>query len=265
MHLLRLLATALTFLTRLPWVARFAYPDSASLAHSAALWPWIGGALGLFAAACYHATAHFLAPSIAAVFGIASVAIITGGFHEDGLADSADGLFGGYTVEKRLEIMKDSRIGTFGALALIFNCALLFTALSSISAAAVMPALVLGHCLGRASSLPLACTMPYARFAGNNKPIAENMGVSVSLSGLLSSALLACALWYFAPLASSAIRAAIVTSVIGACLLWPLAGWLSYRKLGGVTGDTLGAINQLTLTWCLLCFAAYSPAVRAVA
>jgi adenosylcobinamide-GDP ribazoletransferase len=257
MHLLRLLATALTFLTRLPWVARWAYPDSVSLARSALLWPLIGGALGLFAAACYHGVAYFLAPSIAAVFGIASIAIITGGFHEDGLADSADGLFGGYTVEKRLEIMKDSRIGTFGALALIFNFALLFSALSNISANAVITALVLGHCLGRASSLPLARTLPYARFAGNNKPIAEHISWNVCAIGLLSSALLAFALWYFAPLAS--IRSAIVASVLGACLLWPLSGWLSYRKLGGVTGDTLGAINQLTLTWCLLCFAACAP------
>jgi adenosylcobinamide-GDP ribazoletransferase len=248
---LRQLCTALTFLTRLPFVARFAYPDAAALARSAWLWPLIGAAMGGFAGLCFALGVHFWSAPVAALFAIASAILVTGAFHEDGLADSADGLFGGYTPARRLEIMKDSRIGTFGGLALVLMVLLAHSALLAVPAAQVIAALIAGHALGRTSSLPLAFFLRYAREDGANKPVAEGLSAFVVLAGVGS-----CALVLFGLLTSdSSVKYALLRCLLGAALLWPLAGWYLMRKLGGITGDALGAVNQLTWLMCLLCFA----------
>ena len=249
---LRLLATALTFLTRLPGVARFAYAEPADLARSAHWWPTVGAALGLLAAGVYHLALWFWPSSIAALMTIASIAIITGAFHEDGLADSADGFFGGFSPERRLEIMKDSRIGTFGGLALIFHVALLTAALASMQTTLVLPALVWSHALARSSSLPLAYVLPYARDQGTNKPVAEGLSLKIVMAGMGSVLLWALALAWLFPAA----QRALWLSAGLALIFWPLAGFYCGRKIQGITGDALGAINQLTFLFCLLVFSA---------
>jgi adenosylcobinamide-GDP ribazoletransferase len=244
MNVLRLLATALTFLTRLPLVARFSYSDPAALARSAWLWPIIGAGFGWVAAQVFLASCLLWNPMTAAVLAITCTALLSGGFHEDGLADSADGFYGGYSVARRLEIMKDSRIGTFGALALIFASLLKVAALTQINSAHILPALVTAHVWARASSLPLAYALPYARFDGANKPVAEGLHVLSVSAGLLIAVL--AAIWAHAPLLPMALIALVA---------WPLLGWYCQRKIAGITGDALGAINQLTELSVLLIFA----------
>ena len=105
-----LFACALVFLTRVPLrLDRFSDED---LAGSCAYFPAVGFLVGAFAACVFVLAAEVWEPSIAVLLAVASAVVLTGAFHEDGLADTADGLGGGWSVERKLEIMKDSRIGT---------------------------------------------------------------------------------------------------------------------------------------------------------
>lgn len=252
MNPLRLLATALTFLTRLPLVARFAYGEAKYLARSAWCWPIIGAGLGWMAGGIYHLALQHWSPGIAALLAVASVIVVTGAFHEDGLADSADGFFGGYTPERRLEIMKDSRIGTFGGLALILHFGLSVSALATLRSSDVLATLIWAHALARLSSLPLAYALPYARGAGANKPVAEGLTLIVVFGGLTSIVTLAALLIWLYP----QLHTKLLCSAVLAIPFWLGAGWYCKRKIGGITGDALGAINQLTLLLCFLIFSA---------
>ncbi len=245
MNPLRLLATALTFLTRLPLVARFAYPDQGAIARSAWTWPWIGAALGLVAAQVFLHTSLIFNPSIAAIAACLTTVLLTGAFHEDGLADSADGIYGGFSIERRLEIMKDSRIGSYGAIALVLVLAMKIAALSAIAQTQIVEALVIAHALARTSALPITMILPYARGDGYNKPIGSEMSWFVVAAGLLGGLFW---LWFFPA------KALLIVIVLGA--LWAAAALLFWRKLRGFTGDTLGALNQLTELAVLLVFAA---------
>ncbi len=227
---------AVSFLTILclPFApSRAATP--ADLAGSFSWFPLVGLILGL----CATAPAYLLAgapPLMLAVLVTALLAFLTRGLHLDGLADVADGLGGGYTPERRLEIMKDSRTGPFGALALIF--AVLFKV-------AALHTLILGHCwsgmlmapvLSRLAMVLGAYQMPHARKVGGlATPFLENMTVrQLLVAGLLAVAITVCCDLKFAPLALGII----------ACCAW-LARLLARRWLGGMTGDVLGALNEV--------------------
>jgi adenosylcobinamide-GDP ribazoletransferase len=242
---LRLLATALTFLTRLPLVARFAYPDQISIARSAWTWPWIGAALGLIAAQVFLYASLVFSPTIAAIAATLCTVLLTGAFHEDGLADSADGIYGGFDVERRLQIMKDSRIGSYGAIALVLVLALKIAALATIDQSKIIEALVIAYALARTSALPITKLLPYARGDGHNKPIGTEMSWAVVLTGLLGGLFW---LWWYPD--------KFLTIVIVLACLWAGLVSLFWRKLRGFTGDALGALNQLTELAVLLIFAA---------
>ncbi len=239
---------ALQFLTRLPVppLPRFE-PDWTT--RSARFFPLVGQIVGAICAAVLFGAAQLWAggwiPALAAVgVGI----LVTGAFHEDGLADTADGLGGGQTPERRLEIMKDSRVGTYGVLALVVPLLLKVAALASLGPLSAALALLAAHGLGRAAAVVVMATTPYAAAvdASKWKPVPRGVRCGEVAFAVLT------ALW---PLALLPWRAGLIGVVAGAALVLPLA-LLAKRLVGGHTGDVLGGVEQLFELGFLLALAA---------
>jgi adenosylcobinamide-GDP ribazoletransferase len=247
------LCTALTFLTRLPWVHRYAAAEPAALAASAWLWPLVGFLLAALQIALLALLQLCMVPhSVAIVVLLAFSVLLTGAFHEDGFADTADGFWGGYTAARRLEIMKDSRLGTYGTVALLLlfalKAALLFELLT-LGSAVLALALSLAHIWSRASSVVLPRWLPYVREGASNKPIAEGFSLNICVAGLVLALSLSIGVGALARTHSTSNTALLQLALILAIvlpLLWWLSGLLTRAKIGGITGDVLGAINQLT-------------------
>ena len=240
------------FLTRIP-VSRFYVFQRDSLSLSVIYFPIVGMFVGL-AGGVVLAAGHLLFPALIAILlCMAATVAMTGAIHEDGLADAADGLFGGRNAENSLEIMKDSRLGTFGALALWFSLTgkfvLLFTLLER-SAWLAFAAIVVAHTLGRGACVALLYFYPYAR-AGESK--SKPFGNSVTRGQLLAALAFPVALG-FALMGREA-----ASCILGAVLVTGLVGIYFKRKIGGVTGDCLGAANQLVELASYLALAAHIP------
>lgn len=244
---LRRMATAATFLTRLPLIARCASGDPLELGHSARWFPLIGCVVGAIGGAIYLGAAAIWAPGLAALIALAAMVLVTGAFHEDGWADAFDGLFGGWTVERRLEIMRDSRIGTYGALSLLLLLAAKWQALASLPPAEAFPVLVAAHAMARWSTLVLARSLPYVREQGPMKPVASGIGAVELGIGTLSAVLVLSLLATCSSLWLVALgTAATLVLMAGAALLFR-------ARIGGITGDCLGAANQaIELLWLLM-------------
>jgi adenosylcobinamide-GDP ribazoletransferase len=164
---------------------------------------------------------------------------MTGGFHEDGLADTADGLGGGQTRARRLEIMKDSRLGSYGALTLGLTLALRVAALAMLVAVSPWLAavsLVASHGLGRAAAVGAMALMPYGGDPGMAK---EGRPDRASVAGLAVAVLVA--LW---PLALLPVAAGVV-GVAAGLAVGAVPAWQAQRLIGGRTGDVLGAVEQM--------------------
>lgn len=235
------LATAVVFLTRIP--VPWHIPDlEARLPRATPWFPVVGLLVGLVGAAVWWvADAHF-GRVIAAIAAVAATALVTGAFHEDGLADTFDGLGGSPDRERALAIMKDSRVGTYGALVLLLVLLGRIVALAELYLLA--PAALIGaHVLARWSSLPLIRALPYARTdGGTGKPFAGGVTETGLVVATTFAALVTLALW--------GLGAVVVwIAVVAVSLL--LAAWFR-RRLGGITGDTLGAVNQFTELVALL-------------
>jgi adenosylcobinamide-GDP ribazoletransferase len=169
--------------------------------------------------------------------------LLTGGFHEDGWADTCDGLGGAVGRERALVIMKDSRIGAYGAMGLVLMLGLKAAALASLPLVAAVPALLLAHTASRAAAVLLIRLLPYAGDVehAKAKPLARTIsraGMAVALGWV---ALLAVAL----ALCQPAWRAALVLGLALAALTTAICARTWRRCLGGYTGDTLGATQQL--------------------
>lgn len=244
----RVFLAALVFYTRLPVpmrTDRFAE----LLARSARYLPLIGLFVGAVSAGAYIAIGFLLPHAAAIVVALAVGVLITGAFHEDGLIDSADGLGGGHTVERKLEIMKDSRVGSYGVIAAVLVLLLKFVLLSALAApesgavrvsTGVLDlgarAIIAMHLLGRLAPVLVMAVLRYARpgVDSRSRPAAR-VGV-VSLMIALVTAVVAG--WFLLPEARLALAApAVVASVAALVFL---------RHLRGYTGDTLGAAEQLT-------------------
>ena len=231
---MRTFLVAVQLMTRVPVTLREA-PTDEELARAAAWFPLVGAGVGAIAAAAYYALARAHLPSLAPWAALAAAVLVTGGFHEDGLADSADGLFGGHDAARRLAIMRDSRLGSYGVLALVLTLGAQVAAVAALPTALALRTLVAAHALGRAAALPLTL-MPYARAEGGlGRPLAQRvprwaLGCALA-TGVAPLALLP---W---PLALAAAAAAGLVALGAARRL--------ARDLGGVTGDTLGAVVKL--------------------
>jgi adenosylcobinamide-GDP ribazoletransferase len=173
--------------------------------------------------------------------------LVTGALHEDGLADAADGFGGGSTPDRILEIMKDSRIGTYGAVALIVVILSKLAALASLSRTDVVVALIAAHTLARWSSVPLLYRSAYVGTKG------AAFGGGVTLFRLVAATVFAIALSAMA-LQRRAILVGLVTVLVTAG-----AGMYFRRRLGGINGDCLGAANQLVEVAVYLALSLRSP------
>jgi adenosylcobinamide-GDP ribazoletransferase len=222
------------FLTRLPPLARQDHPFD--LARSGAMLPLAGALIGALAGIVYCGARAFHLPAfIAATLAIASSAAVTGGLHEDGLADTADGFGGGRTAARKLEIMADSRIGTYGVLALIFATAIKIGCLETMAGARGFLVLVAAHALAR-SALPFfAYTLPTAKTGG--------LAVSAGRPHAVSPAI---AVVFAIVIAAATLPAVTALACIAAVVVVTLAfRHAARRQIGGYTGDVLGAAEQL--------------------
>jgi adenosylcobinamide-GDP ribazoletransferase len=237
--MIRGLATAWVFLTRvpLPLDARLGARD---VGRSTAVFPLVGAALGGIAALLATLLASTLPPLVVAVLVVAALTGLTGALHLDGLADAADGFGGGESREDTLRIMREPAIGAFGAVALILDLVLKIAALTALlPRAGAARALIVAGALSRWTPVALGAALPYARkggglgasltdHAGRRELVAASLLAGLASVGLCGQAGL---IWWGA-----------------AAGLTAGAGWLCRRRLGGVTGDTLGATVELAET-----------------
>ncbi|MET0337810.1 MAG: adenosylcobinamide-GDP ribazoletransferase [Caulobacter sp.] len=227
---------AVQFLTRLPTPAlpRFE-PDWTT--RSARWFPLVGQVVGGMSALVLLGAAHLWNSWIAALLAIAAGVLITGAFHEDGLADTADGLGGGQTPERRLEIMKDSRVGTYGVIALVIVLGLKVAALASLAPAMAALGLLAANGAGRAAAVVVMRLSPYAGDiqAAKWKPVPDGVRSSEVLTAVLIAA------WplVFLPPLNVALGLGIGGVLVLAIVL------LARRLIGGHTGDVLGAVEQV--------------------
>jgi adenosylcobinamide-GDP ribazoletransferase len=230
---------AVQFLTRLPTPKDLGV-NATVLARSVTWFPAVGLILtGLAALTLAGLDALQLPPLLRATLLVVVLTLATGAFHEDGLADTADGLGGGMTVARKLEIMRDSRIGTYGAVALVLLYLVRVIAIGSLPAHSWIPCLGSALIWGRWTTLPLLAFLPYAR-TESTTGIAKPLVASVTPGRAVSATVLALASSYF--LNGSFLLAPIVI----ACIVGCATGMKYKRSVGGITGDLLGATNVLT-------------------
>jgi adenosylcobinamide-GDP ribazoletransferase len=258
LHELRLAFVALQFLTRVAvpgWVGFEPAWLQACLRH----FPLIGAGVGAGAAAVLCAGLALWPPAVAAAVSVVATVWLTGAFHEDGLADTCDGLGGAVSRERALAIMKDSRIGSYGAAGLVLALMLKVATVAALAGdgtgvGSAAAALVWGHAVSRTAPVLLVWQLPYAGDTehAKAKPLATQiggLGVAVALAwlGVLAAALMQLQASLWPVLAASTAAAALAT-------LW-CARWLR-RRIGGFTGDTLGATQQITELAVLLAWLA---------
>jgi adenosylcobinamide-GDP ribazoletransferase len=227
---------AMQYLTRLPIVSVNEY-SADGLAKSAVFFPIVGLVVGAGGVLLHWILSPHATASVVAVLILIYLVVVTGGLHEDALADAADGFGGGWERERILEIMRDSRIGSFGAIAVGLGLLSRFVFLTSLPTEKFTGYFLAGQVLSRWTALPLASFLPAAR-AGNGQGsrIAQRIGTNALVAGT-----------------------ALAVGIVGVFLKWraiwvigvatgavALTGAYYNRRIGGVTGDCLGATNQIT-------------------
>lgn len=231
--MLRELVVAGRFLTRVPLPGRDV--EARELAPATAYFPVVGALVGAATSAFIWLLEAPLGLDAAIAGGLAFGALLTGGFHEDGLADTCDGLGGGVTRERALEIMRDPRVGSYGVIALVLLYLARFTLLGSLGLARLVLVYPIAACLGRASSVVLMAWLPSARASGLGGETARDVGRFTVVLGIgLALGITIAFAGGEAPLL--VVPAAVVTLV---------AGVYFRHRLGGVTGDCLGAANTI--------------------
>lgn len=228
---------AIGFFTRLPVPGWVGY-SAGALSHCARYFPAVGLLVGGIGALVYWLALHLWPQPVAVLLSMAATIYATGAFHEDGLSDTADGLGGGWDKARILAIMKDSRVGSYGVVAIVLALLGKFALLTAADAALVPLAVLGGHALSRFCATLLMAMLDYARDDDSSKVRSATARPSVfSLVMAAGSALLPLA---FLPPASA------VTGIVLAALA---TAWLAAkfrRWLGGYTGDCLGAVQQVT-------------------
>lgn len=268
MAFIRHFLLAVQFFTRIPVTGRLADWVGYSpqmLRASAAHFPGVGWVVGLpsatvFAAVWWYLPAQPATPWVAALLSTVFSVLLTGAFHEDGLADLADGLGGAPDRERALEIMKDSRIGSFGAIALVLALATKVATLALIAQAAGAAVAAVGlfaaHVTSRLTLLFVIHTLPHVGDTpqSKSKPLADGIGRAALATGVLWWVLaMALAVWLL-PAVPWAL--AVAGALLGLAWMWHLLR----RRLQGFTGDGLGATQQLCEIGFLLALALVLPA-----
>lgn len=224
---------ALRYFTRLPVPGAFGH-DSSGLERAIRYFPAVGLIVGAIGALVFALATFCLPKTVAVLLSMAATLYATGAFHEDGWTDMVDGFGGGWTPERILEIMKDSRIGSFGAVALIMMILTKFIALVETDAQLVAMTLIAGHAFSRFCSTCVLGTLPYVRAEGKSKPFATQLAPATWIVAGVTALL---PVLFLSPWRS-----------VPACVLALLATlWLASkfkRQIGGYTGDCLGATQQ---------------------
>lgn len=239
---LRAAAGALSFLTRVP-IGRAVVLDGVDVARGTPLFPLVGAGVGVLSGGVAVLLHPWLPSFTVAGIAVATAVLVTGAMHVDALADTCDAT-GARTRERALEIMRDSRVGAFGASAIALDLLIKVGAVTALlDRGEVLPALVVAGALSRAASPPLAALLPYPR---------EEGGPGSVLTGRVS------ALAAGATVAIGVVLAVSVMGLDGALLVAAAAvtvislGLVYRRWLGGATGDGLGAATELTETVVLV-------------
>lgn len=238
---------AIGFLTRIPMLVRIDY--SPRLMNQCSVYfPVVGLVLGVIYAGLYTTVVQLWSPLVCLILIMAFHLWITGAFHEDGLADSVDALGGGYSLEAKLRIMKDSRIGTYGTVALVVALALKLALLAE--ASSVWLALILAPMVSRLAPLIVMGFLPYVTDPdkSKSKPVAEDFSRSRLAFATLFTVTASLALIPF----KIGLMLWLIIATLGTAIIW--GGYLR-RQLGGYTGDTLGASVILAELVLLLGFA----------
>jgi adenosylcobinamide-GDP ribazoletransferase len=210
--------------------------------RSCAYWPLVGALVGAAVAGVWALAATMFPPGVAAGLALAAGVLLTGALHEDGFADVCDGFGGGATRQRVLEIMRDSRIGAFGTTGLVFLLGLKWQAMAALPPALLPAALIAAHALSRGAAAAMMAVLPYARSdASRARPMVGPPGMR--LAGVAMTAL--------APLLllPASLR---LPGLAAVAAVWTVMFWWFRRRLGGYTGDCLGAVQQLGETTLLL-------------
>ncbi|WP_322881596.1 adenosylcobinamide-GDP ribazoletransferase [Pandoraea sputorum] len=235
---LRLFLTALGFFTRVPIPQCVGYSPE-QLNAATRYFPLVGVFVGALVATLTVAMGHVWSPHLAIALGLGVSVLLTGAFHEDGLADSVDAFGGAFERERVLEIMHDSRIGTYGAVALWLALALKWQALVDIQAShgwsGFAVVLIGAHAASRSMAISLLRALDYVRPEGKAKPVAQRLSLSGLMFGVLCSAP-----WWVWPDWRAGVTGVVVLIALRAAFIRYLR-----RRLGGYTGDTLGFAQQL--------------------
>jgi adenosylcobinamide-GDP ribazoletransferase len=233
---------ALSFLTILP-VGKILPSEEKELARSMAFFPLVGLVIGLLLALGYYLLSFLFPKPLVLWLTIGLLAFLTRGLHLDGFADTMDGLASGGTREKILEVMRDSRIGAFGVISLILLIGSKYLALDQIPNPSIPYSLLLMTVMGRNSMVLVCYRSPYARFGeGLGKSFTENLRTRETAFSLVSA--------FGIALLLMGVKGILV--FLGICLFSLGYRFFFVKKLGGVTGDILGAANELTELLCLL-------------
>ena len=229
---------ALQLLTRVPIPAAIEF-SQARQEKAVGYYPLVGVLIGAVIAALWWTAGQLFPEPVSVLLSITAGLLLTGAMHEDGLADTVDSLGGG-DAAATISIMRDSRIGVFGALALVSVLALKAAAMLALPAAALPVGLVLAHALSRLSLVLVVATSRYAGEDSTSKPTAAGIGAGgLTLSLLAGLAVCALALLLM-PIS------ALAAGIVGLALGHGASRLLFERKLGGYTGDGLGATQQLS-------------------
>lgn len=260
----KLLMVAIQFLTRLP-VPRLAGFEDDWLARSARYFPVVGVLIGSISVGVWWLSSRWFPPAVAAGLMLAASLIVTGALHEDGFADVCDGFGGGATRDGVLAIMKDSRIGAYGAVGIATLLGLKWATLASLPGS-TLPLTVIGASMvSRWCTTGLIWRLPYLRMDidGKSKPLANSLSAgNWMLSGVLGALALVPAAWIFSSVVNRPLVSALVMALVFASASTVLAAAYFKGRIGGYTGDCLGATQQVAELSFLLTTLASVTAVR---
>ena len=250
---IKIFLTAVLFFTRIPcpsWVNH----SEEDLNSSSKYLPLIGIIIGGLTGLAFCGARLIFGLSISLILSMICSVLLTGAFHEDGLADMCDGFGGGWTKDKILSIMKDSQIGTFGAISLIFILAVKFLALNQSPEYIIIPILITGNSTSRWFAISFLFFLPYARQTGDSK--SKAFSTKITLPILLFSGILGFTPMLILGFWTHTFQILWIIPVLS--LITFLLGRMFTKWIGGFTGDCLGGTQQITeVIFYLGCVAVY--------